>query len=736
MTMKKIYLLAVLLLSASLNLFAQVNTLTEGFNAATPVGWVTTNNSNPNVPTTVWTSGSASTSLPGFTGAGYAVVNYQSTTGAGDISNWYISPQVNLKDGAILTFYTRTAAATTVYPDRMEVRLSTAGASTNVGTLATDVGDFTILACSVNPALSNSSTSTGGCGNPYPQTWTQYTITISGVGATPVAGRIAFRYWVTNGGPSGANSNIIGIDELAYDATTCTTPTAGTASGPAAACANTNFNLSLAGFAPAAAVIKWQSSPAGANTWTDIPGATAATASTSQSASRDYRASVTCPGGGTPEYSNTVTVAMSTTNCPPACTNNVAPANNATGVVYQPNIPLSWTAASGATSYDVYFGTSTTPPLLGNTTSTSVNITGGVANTLYYWYVTPKNANGALNNCSSSMTSFTTGGPLPAPANDECAGAITLTPYMGGAYNGTTISGTASAGIATCPDPGTPDEDVWFKFTPVQNGNATITVVGGSTFDAVLQAFTGTCGALTQFSTCVDATASAGTETMNLTGLVLGTTYYLRVYDYSAGAGDNFTIAVSGTALPVTVSSFTGRTEGSVNILQWSTATETNNKGFELQRSADGRNFTSFATIATKAENGNSASALNYQYSDVRPLSGTNYYRLKQIDKDGKFNYSDIVTLKSKATDIRISSVYPNPSRNELNLVIASPTLEKATIVVTDLTGKVILQRATQLVAGDTQELLNVQSLSAGTYMVKIICANGCETAVQRFVKY
>ncbi len=201
------------------------------------------------------------------------------------------------------------------------------------------------------------------------------------------------------------------------------------------------------------------------------------------------------------------------------------------------------------------------------------------------------------------------------------------------------------------------------------------------------------------------------------------------------GQTEDYSLTVSG-GLPVTLYSFTGRTEGAVNLLQWTTATEINNRAFELQRSADGRNYTSIATIPSKAENGNSASQLTYQYTDTRPLSGTNFYRLKQIDFDGKFNYSDIVTLKSKATDIRISSVYPNPTRNELNLVIASPSSERVTIVVTDLTGKVILQRATQLVNGDTQESLNVQSLSAGTYMVKVVCANGCETAVQRFVKY
>ncbi len=85
-------------------------------------------------------------------------------------------------------------------PDRLQVRYSTNGASTNVGTLATDVGDFTNLALDINPTLA-----VGG----YPETWTQFTLTAADITAAGT-GRIAFRYFVTDGGPSGNNSNYIG----------------------------------------------------------------------------------------------------------------------------------------------------------------------------------------------------------------------------------------------------------------------------------------------------------------------------------------------------------------------------------------------------------------------------------------------------------------------------------------------------------------------------------------------
>ena len=735
--MRKIYFILSFMVFSFASL-AQVNTLTESFDAASPAGWTVQNLSNP-VGTTTWvTGGSAIPELGGYIGAGHARVNYNSTAGAGTISNWFISPVLNLKDGAVITFYTRTPTGS-AYADRLEVRLSTAGTSTNVGTTESSVGDFTILACTINPALTVGNSS-GGCGNLYPQSWTQYTITVSGVGGTAVPGRVAFRYYVTNGGPSGTNSNLIGLDEFSFDNTVCTTPTPGTASAPATACNNALFNLTLTGYSPSGAAIQWQSSPVGAGTWTNVAGATSAVSPVSQPGARDYRASVTCPGGGAAVYSNTITVNTTAVNCPPACTNNLTPANAATNVSYQPYISFSWTAAAGATSYDVYYGTTTTPSFAGNVAGTSAIIQNQSPNTTYYWYVVPKNANGTLATCASTMTSFTTGAAAAAPANDECAGAITLSAFMGGSpYNGTTISGTASAGITSCGVAttwGTPNEDVWFKFTTLNSGNATVTVVGGPTFDGVLQAFSGTCGSLVQLGTCTDATANAGTETMSLTGLTAATTYYLRVYDWESGGGDNFTISLSGTALPVSLADFNGRSEGSVNILTWNTKSESNNKGFELQRSADGANYTTIGNIASKAENGNSSVQLNYQFNDARPLSGINYYRLKQVDYDGRFSFSGVVTLKSKVSEIIISSVYPNPARNEVKLVISSPAAERATVVVTDLTGKVIVQRSVQLAMGDNHQQFNIQSLSAGTYLVKLVCDSGCETAVQRFVKY
>lgn len=127
------------------------------------------------------------------------------------ISNWLLTPAMTLQNGATLTFRTRTVDVPQ-FPDRLQVRLSTNGASTNVGTTALDVGDFTTLLLDINPTQ----TTTG-----YPSVWTQFTVTVSGLGS-PTMGRLALRYFVMNGGAFRPNADYIGIDTLALS---CMAPT-------------------------------------------------------------------------------------------------------------------------------------------------------------------------------------------------------------------------------------------------------------------------------------------------------------------------------------------------------------------------------------------------------------------------------------------------------------------------------------------------------------------------------
>lgn len=211
-----------LVLSAGLSMpfTGSSQAFTENFDNITTLtgsGWFQQNNSAPAGTNPVWFQGNPpSTGGPfiAYNGAdnAYIACNFNSTAGgAGTISNWLVTPNRTFRNGDVITFYTRKYDIGQDYPDRMEVRLSTNGASTNVGTGATAVGDFTTLLTSINPSLV-----VGG----YPRQWTLYTITISGLPA-PTSGRIAFRYFVTAAGPTGTNSDYIGLDNVVYTPYVC-----------------------------------------------------------------------------------------------------------------------------------------------------------------------------------------------------------------------------------------------------------------------------------------------------------------------------------------------------------------------------------------------------------------------------------------------------------------------------------------------------------------------------------
>ena len=188
--------------------------------------------------------------------------------------------------------------------------------------------------------------------------------------------------------------------------------------------------------------------------------------------------------------------------------------------------------------------------------------------------------------------------------------------------------------------------------------------------------------------------------------------------------------------LPVTLTEFTGTKQGTANLLQWRTVTEQNNRGFELQRSINSSEFSTIGFVPTKAVNGNSTAELSYQYTDKKPFTTGSYYRLKQVDFDGKFTYSNIVFINGEpVTELVLTSLYPNPTNQLLNVVLETPKAQKVQIVIADLAGKTVLQQTLQLVKGVNNKTMNVATLAKGTYIVKVVCADGCERAVRKFVK-
>lgn len=239
----------------------------------------------------------------------------------------------------------------------------------------------------------------------------------------------------------------------------------------------------------------------------------------------------------------------------------------------------------------------------------------------------------------------------------------------------------------------------------------------------------------------IDAAATTAYTGTNLTSVYAKpsvTTLYTATSSTSVPCSTSGTqnIVVDCSSVPVTLLNFNGERRTGYNILSWTTATEVNNAGFELERSNDGLSFSKIASIASKSANGNSNQQLSYSFNDYNQLIVNAYYRLKQLDKNGKFYYSAVVLIKAgKATQIEIVSIYPNPVKNELNIKIASPLNDKVELQLTDVSGKVLVRREVSLMSGDNVFNIPVAQFAQGVYLIKTICANGCESAVKKFVK-
>jgi hypothetical protein len=183
-----------------------------------------------------------------------------------------------------------------------------------------------------------------------------------------------------------------------------------------------------------------------------------------------------------------------------------------------------------------------------------------------------------------------------------------------------------------------------------------------------------------------------------------------------------------GGTLPVSISNFSGSKQTDGNMLRWTTETEINNEGFEIQRSTDGVNFKPIGFVNSLATGGNSTTSLSYTFMDKNISSSWYYYRLLQKDLDNKSKLSSVVRIKGdNATSIKIEAIFPNPASGTANVIIASPVKEKVTIVVTDIAGRTMMQQVAGIEEGSNTVPLTIARLSNGTYVVKVVSDNQYE---------
>lgn len=196
-------------------------------------------------------------------------------------------------------------------------------------------------------------------------------------------------------------------------------------------------------------------------------------------------------------------------------------------------------------------------------------------------------------------------------------------------------------------------------------------------------------------------------------------------------------ISLSSSPLPIELLTFDAKlnSENMVDLF-WATATEINNDYFTMERSADGKSFESIGIVDGA---GNSSRNINYLELDKNPLSGISYYRLKQTDFDGKFTYSQIVSVEMKKDSKVLASmnIYPNPAIDLVNIQVSDESVNPNTKVeIFNAIGQVVFSNTISNLSSNNNHVYQVStgSFSSGFYMVRMM--NGDEVVgSQKLIK-
>jgi hypothetical protein len=175
-----------------------------------------------------------------------------------------------------------------------------------------------------------------------------------------------------------------------------------------------------------------------------------------------------------------------------------------------------------------------------------------------------------------------------------------------------------------------------------------------------------------------------------------------------------FYLTTVNSTLPLTLLNFNGKKEASSVALKWQTTNEINSRQFIIQRS-NGSTFNDIGTIPAQSTKGIN----NYTFTDENPYTGKNLYRLKMMDFDGHFTYSDVVIMNFSTNKTNLK-LYPNPAKSILNLKINSEKPGNIKLKIMNVSGEIVYQKILGLTAGENSPIVNIQSLPAGTYYLNV----------------
>ncbi len=215
---------------------------------------------------------------------------------------------------------------------------------------------------------------------------------------------------------------------------------------------------------------------------------------------------------------------------------------------------------------------------------------------------------------------------------------------------------------------------------------------------------------------------------------VVQTSTGFSVPNYSQDFGCGFTQYFRvGAIVPLNLLTFTGKAGAdNVNHLYWQTTEEVNTSYFEIEYSTDAANFTKVGTITAR---GNASTTTDYSTAHS-PIAkaGLYYYRLKMVDKDGSFRYSEIIVLKPTAGSFELQQIKPNPFTSQVQVVITGTKNNSLQVNMLDVHGRLIkTQKETIAQGSNTITINNLSSLSKGIYFLEIIAQDN--RIVQKLIK-
>lgn len=167
-------------------------------------------------------------------------------------------------------------------------------------------------------------------------------------------------------------------------------------------------------------------------------------------------------------------------------------------------------------------------------------------------------------------------------------------------------------------------------------------------------------------------------------------------------------------------------------LLEWETASELNNNYFEIQRSMDAVNFT---TIKTVPGAGNSSQIISYSdYDNAPEKESTSYYRLKQVDYNGTYTYSNIEAL-NPPVGIDLITIYPNPSSEYVDYIVYSSEDAEVSVWAIDAAGKLVISEKQEIKKGINKMRMNTSNLNSGIYILKVTKDKKTKTEKQFVIK-